>query len=102
MEIEKDLFYRYICTYLCTCAPHSMILGASGAGIQAVLPDPITVIGAQNTYSTLNNAQNSFNNEHFEIGKFLFLFVYLYEKVTNAQYPIPRIWHIKFDLQRRQ
>ena len=43
MEMEKDLFYHYTCTCFCTCAPHSVILSASGAGIQAVLPDPITV-----------------------------------------------------------
>ena len=41
--------------------------------------------------------QSSFNNQHFENGKFLSFFVYFHENVTNAQYPIPQVWHIKFD-----
>ena len=52
MEIEKDLFYHYICTCLCTCVRHSVILGASGAWIQAVLPHPITTSGARRSAST--------------------------------------------------
>ena len=55
------------------------------------------VVGAQNTFSTLYSAQNSFNNQPFENGKSLFFFVNLHKKVTHAQHSIPQVWHIKFD-----
>ena len=39
----------------------------------------------QNTFFTLNNAQNSFKNKHLEIENLFFL-VYFHENVTRAQH----------------